>query len=58
MCNTIYLLIICFNFQLKPPRTRDILRDCVYKAGLLDESKRQSNRYRLEFTTERKNFNL
>ncbi|CAB5355669.1 unnamed protein product [Rhizophagus irregularis] len=35
-----------------PPRTRDILRDCVYKAGLLDESKRQSNRHRLEFTTE------
>ncbi|CAB5381581.1 unnamed protein product [Rhizophagus irregularis] len=35
-----------------PPHTRDILRDCVYKAGLLDESKRQSNNYRLEFTTE------
>ncbi|GES97069.1 hypothetical protein GLOIN_2v1646219 [Rhizophagus clarus] len=35
-----------------PPRTRDILRDCVYKAGLLDESNRQSNQHKLEFTTE------
>ncbi|CAI2181652.1 4060_t:CDS:2 [Funneliformis geosporum] len=31
-----------------PPRTREILRDCAYKAGLLSENNKQN----LEFTTE------
>ncbi|RIA83506.1 hypothetical protein C1645_786177 [Glomus cerebriforme] len=50
-CNGVPLSQLLFVLSVPaewPPNTRNILRNCVYKAELLDES----NQHKLEFTTE------